>query len=227
MITVYPYDSLGSANLGWLDTHYHFSFADYHNPSRMGFGHLRVINDDTIQPGQGFPTHHHRDMEIITYVTQGAVSHKDSEGHAGRTEAGNVQVMTAGSGIFHSEYNLESIETKLLQIWIKPNSRNLEPGWKSHQFPTTETADQLMLLVSGDGQAPLHINQDARIFAGNLRQGASITHDLQANAYIVLVQGQITADDVPIRQGDGAEVTDCSRVTIKAVADSQILLIEV
>lgn len=227
MIKVYPYQSLGAADYGWLNTHYHFSFADYYNPNRMGFGKLRVINDDVIQPGAGFPTHSHRDMEIITYVTQGAISHKDSQGNEGRTEAGDVQIMTAGTGILHSEYNRESIETKLFQIWIKPKTKNLEPGWKTHRFPKNKTLEQLSLLVSGDGRAPLTINQDARIYAGNLTKAASINHQIKGSAYLVVIEGRLTVDGVQLNQGDGAEITGTSDITLQPITDSKVLLIEI
>lgn len=227
MIQVYPYHSLGSANYGWLNTHYHFSFADYHDESRMGFGNLRVINDDIIQPGAGFPMHPHRDMEIITLVTQGAVTHKDNQGNEGRTEAYDVQVMTAGTGILHSEHNLEPIETKLFQIWIKPRTTNLKPGWKTHQFPKSETKGALSLLVSGDGLAPLTINQDAKIYVGNLGKDHTIVHQLQGSAYLVVIEGQLTIDNIELNQGDGAEITDASSITIEPLMDSKILLIEI
>lgn len=227
MITVYPYRSLGAVDHGWLNTHYHFSFANYHNPKRMGFGNLRVINDDIIQPGTGFSTHPHRDMEIITYVTQGAITHKDSQGNQGRTEAGDVQVMTAGTGIFHSEYNLESIETKLFQIWIKPRAHNLTPGWKTHQFPNDKLNDSLSLLVSGDGNAPLTINQDAKIFAGTLGQNESILHHLHSNAYLVVSSGQLLVNNIELNQGDGAEITETDTITLYASMESQLLLIEI
>jgi molybdopterin/thiamine biosynthesis adenylyltransferase/redox-sensitive bicupin YhaK (pirin superfamily) len=226
MINVYPYGSLGTANYGWLNTHYHFSFADYHNPRRMGFGNLRVINDDIIQPGTGFSMHPHRDMEIITYVTQGAITHKDSEGNQGRTEAGNVQVMTAGKGIRHSEYNLEPIETKLFQIWIKPQAKNLKPSWKTHQFPEYQS-NKLFLLVSGDGSAPLTIHQDARIYAGNIVQNQSISHNVQGNAYLVVVKGQLSVNGVMLNEGDGAEITENSTIALQSFTDSKLLLIEV
>lgn len=225
MIHVFPYDRLGTADLGWLRTHYHFSFADYYNPDRMGFGNLRVINDDIIQPGTGFPLHPHRDMEIITYVTQGAITHTDSQGNQGRTEAGNVQVMSAGTGIFHSEYNYESIETKLFQIWIKPRAHNLKPSWKSHLFPK-QPSNKLSLLVSGGGKSPLTIQQDANIFAGNLSQNQSISHSIQGNAYLVVVEGDLLINDAALSKGDGAEITDSKVITIKPLTDGKLLLIE-
>jgi quercetin 2,3-dioxygenase len=227
MITVYPYHSLGAANFGWLNTHYHFSFADYHNPQRMGFGNLMVINDDTIQPDTGFPTHSHRDMEIITYVTQGAVTHKDSEGNKGITAAGNVQVMTAGTGISHSEYNLEAVETKLLQIWIKPRDNNLKPSWKTQKFSSNQQKDSLYLLVSGDGNAPLTINQDAKIFSGNLGKNQSVTHHLESNAYIVVTKGNLIINNIELHQGDGVEITKLDMIKLHASIESELLLIEI
>lgn len=227
MISIYPYDSLGKANHGWLDTHYHFSFSNYYDPQRMGFGALRVINDDRIQAGTGFPMHSHRDMEIITYVTQGAITHKDSQGNEGRTEAGDVQVMSAGTGIFHSEYNLEAIETKLFQIWISPRTQNLKPSWNTHQFPNKQTTDGLSLLVAGDGTAPLSIDQDAKIFAGNLASNKSITHQVQKNAYLVVIDGQLSLNELKLNKGDGAEISDLKEINLQAATDSKILLIEV
>lgn len=227
MIKVYPYESLGHAESDWLNSRFHFSFADYYDSNRMGFGNLRVINDDTIQPGTGFDTHPHRDMEIITYVTEGAITHQDSEGNRGRTEAGDVQVMTAGSGIRHSEHNLESVETKLFQIWIKPNAKDLTPGWTTHQFPKDITQSSLSLLVSGDGNAPLFTHQDARIFAGNLAAKESVIHPLRGDAYIVIVAGELMIDEAKLKKGDGAEVTEADALNLQPLTDCKLLLIEV
>ena len=166
MITHFPYANLGHANHGWLDARHHFSFASYQDPQRQQFGVLRVINDDVIKAGAGFDTHSHRNMEIITYVREGAITHRDSNGNVGRTVAGDVQVMSAGTGVFHSEFNLESEDTNIFQIWIEPNQLEVEPRWDSYKFPKEPTADSLMLLVSGDGDAPLSIHQDA--FIGDL-----------------------------------------------------------
>lgn len=193
----------------------------------MGFGHLRVINDDTIKPGTGFPTHPHRDMEIITYVTQGAITHRDSQRNQGRTEAGNIQVMTAGSGIYHSEYNLETIETKLFQIWIIPRVKNLKPRWETHQFPKHPSTNSLQLLVSGNGNAPLTINQDAKIYAGNLTANNQITHKLDGKAYLIVIEGRLMADEISLNQGDGAEIMDADTITFTSYADTTLLLIEV
>jgi len=140
MIDVRPYDSLGGGNHGWLDTKHHFSFADYYDPSRTQWGNLRVWNDDIIAPGTGFPPHPHRDMEIITYVREGAITHRDSMGNTGRTEAGDVQVMSAGTGITHSEYNMEDVPTTLFQIWIIPTRRGEAPGWGARPFPRGDRA---------------------------------------------------------------------------------------
>src|ERR1700742_2117012 len=134
-VTVIPYEKLGHADHGWLDARHHFSFAHYWNPDRVHFGALRVINDDKVAPGRGFGTHPHDNMEIITYVRQGAITHKDSMGNTGRTGAGDVQVMSAGTGVFHSEHNLESEDTKLYQIWITPNKRGVKPRWEAREFP--------------------------------------------------------------------------------------------
>lgn len=227
MIKVYPYKTLGKADFGWLNTHYHFSFADYFNPKRVGFGNLRVINDDIIKPKKGFPMHPHKDMEIITYVTQSAITHIDSQGNYGHTEAGNIQVMTAGTGILHSEYNFENIDTKLFQIWIKPRTKNLTPHWQAYHFPKPEKKDSLQLLVSGDDDAPLTINQDAKIYGGNLYQNYPITHQLHNNAYLVIIEGNVKVDNFDLGKGDGAEITDTNEITFIPSTNSKLLLIEV
>ena len=147
MITPIFYHELGQAQHGWLEARHHFSFGQYYNPSRMGFGKLRVINDDIIKAGTGFNTHPHENMEIITYVREGAITHKDNHGNEGRTEAGDVQVMSAGTGIYHSEHNREAIDTHLYQIWIEPNKANVTPSWNAHRFPSSSTEGQLTLLV--------------------------------------------------------------------------------
>ncbi len=186
MITHYPYANLGHANHGWLDARHHFSFASYQDPQRQQFGVLRVINDDVIKAGAGFDTHSHRNMEIITYVREGAITHRDSNGNVGRTVAGDVQVMSAGTGVFHSEFNLESEDTNIFQIWIEPNQLEVEPRWDSYKFPKEPTADSLMLLVSGDGDAPLSIHQDAFIYAGHLIEGTELTHPIKHQAYVLV-----------------------------------------
>src|SRR3954467_10631967 len=149
MIEVRPHDGLGGANHGWLDTRHHFSFADYHDPQRMHWGALRVWNDDEIAPKSGFPPHPHANMEIITYVRQGAITHQDSLGNRGRTEAGDVQVMSAGTGIRHSEYNLKPAKTRIFQIWIEPTTTGGQPTWGAKPFPKSDRSGKLVTIASG------------------------------------------------------------------------------
>lgn len=227
MINIYPYDELGRANHGWLDARHHFSFAEYHNPKRINFGALRVINDDIIKAGTGFGTHPHRDMEIITYVREGAITHRDSNGNEGRTEAGDVQVMSAGTGIFHSEHNEETVDTNLFQIWILPNEANVKPRWDSHEFPKEDTGDALTLLVSGDDDAPLKIHQDVKIYAGNLKQGAKLNHSIHNQAYVLVSQGKVKLEGQKLNKGDGAEVAEQASFELVAESDSEVLVIDV
>ncbi len=226
MITPYPYNELGHAHHGWLDTRHHFSFASYHNPARMGFGSLRVINDDIIAAGTGFGMHPHRDMEIITYVRKGAITHQDNQGNQGRTEAGDVQVMSAGSGIMHSEYNHEDDDTVIYQIWIEPNQHGVAPRWDAREFPK-EASNQLTLLVSGDGRAPLQIHQDAYLYAGTLAAGSELTQAITHQAYLLVSDGSVTLDGHTLNKGDGAEITDVDRVNLTANSDAELLLIDV
>ena len=164
MLKIYRYDALGYVDHGWLQARHHFSFGNYFNPARTNFGALRVINDDIISAGTGFATHPHRDMEIITYVRQGAITHRDSENNQGRTAAGDVQVMSAGSGDFHSEHNLEKETTRLFQIWIVPNQLNVKPRWEAREFPKTKLSTHLIPLVSGYAE---HIQE------GSIHQGGA------------------------------------------------------
>jgi redox-sensitive bicupin YhaK (pirin superfamily) len=227
MIAHHRYDTLGGANHGWLNAKHHFSFASYRDPRKMSFGELLVINDDIIQPHTGFDTHPHTDMEIITYVRRGAISHKDSRGNSGRTTAGNVQVMSAGTGISHSEYNHEDEEANIFQIWIMPKSRGIEPRWDAAEFPKTPSDDALPLLVSGDGSAPLSINQDARIYAGTLASGTTLTHRIEGKAYLLVSEGEITVDGHLAKRGDGLAIFNQSRITLAADTESEVLVIEV
>ncbi len=227
MIKTYAYEQLGHANHGWLNARHHFSFANYHNPERMAFGTLRVINDDIIKAGAGFDTHPHRDMEIITYVRKGAITHRDSSGNVGRTEAGDVQVMSAGTGIFHSEFNLESEDTNLYQIWIEPNKTGVEPRWDAREFPTEETDGGLTLLVSGDGRAPLQIHQDATIHAGRINAGNELGHSIKHQAYLLVSKGTINLDGHILKRGDGAEIRDLANIKLVAETDTDVLIIDV
>jgi len=227
MITHYPYAKLGHANHGWLDARHHFSFASYQNPDRQQFGVLRVINDDVIKAGTGFDTHPHRDMEIITYVREGAITHQDSHGNVGRTVAGDVQVMSAGTGVFHSEFNLGNVDTNIFQIWIEPNQLEVKPQWDSYKFPKKPTADSLMLLVSGDGDAPLSIHQDAFIYAGSLIKGRQLTHPIKHQAYVLVSEGSLELEGLLVNKGDGLEVTDLLSINMKALSDTSVLVIDV
>ncbi len=228
MIKIFAYENLGRANHGWLDARYHFSFAPYFDSSKVGFGNLRVINDDIVKAGAGFQEHAHRDMEIITFVRQGAITHRDSAGNIGKTKAGDVQVMSAGSGISHSELNLENEDTNLYQIWIKPRENGLKPSWNSCEFPKEVAKKELNLLVAGNSSAPLQINQDAFIYAGNLQEGVKIAHKLKlAGAYFLVSQGEVEINGLRVKKGDGAEITEIELLEIKTLSAAQVLVIEV
>lgn len=231
MITVYPYETLGHANHGWLDARHHFSFARYWNPNRTGFGKLLVVNDDKVAASKGFGAHPHDNMEIITYVRSGAITHKDSIGNQGRTPAGDVQVMSAGTGVFHSEFNAESEDTTLYQIWIEPSQQDVKPRWDQKAFPKTKVTDALPVLVSGqpehDGAGALMIHQDAAIYGGILDAGTELQQPLKHAAYILASRGSFTVNGQTLNQGDGAEVTGDKLLSIKALTDAEILVIDV
>ncbi len=230
MIELRPFASLGGANHGWLDAKHHFSFANYYDPQRMNWGSLRVWNDDVIAPRSGFPPHPHRDMEIITYVRKGAISHKDNQGNQGRTEAGDVQVMSAGSGIAHAEYNLEDEPTLIFQIWIEPTERGGQPSWGSRPFPRGERAGRFVPLASGfeeDGDA-LKIRTDARVLGASVKAGETVTYPLGADrkAYLVPATGAVEVDGVRVNARDGAAIADVDTLTVKAVEDSELVLVD-
>jgi redox-sensitive bicupin YhaK (pirin superfamily) len=231
MIELRPYHELGGAQHGWLDTRHHFSFADYYDPTRMSWGHLRVWNDDTIAARSGFPPHPHRDMEIITYVRKGAITHEDSLGNRGRTEAGDVQVMSAGTGIAHSEMNEEDEATQLFQIWIMPNDKGLPPSWGSKPFPRGERSGFFVTLASGlpgDTEA-LPIRANARLVAATLKAGHSAEYQIAAGrkVYLVPASGQIEINGVVAKAGDGVAITDERLLTVSAQQDSEIVLVDV
>ena len=186
-----------------------------------------VVNDDRIAPHTGFDTHPHRDMEIITYVRSGAISHQDDRGNKGRTPAGSIQVMSAGTGIFHSEYNLEDEETSLYQIWIKPAHIGVAPRWETAEFPKTPVLNKLQLVVSGDGIAPLQMRQNARIFVGYLNKDTKIEHPIQGKAYLLISEGDVIVKDLPAHKGDGVAISDEVSVNITAKSDAEVLVIEV
>ncbi len=230
MIELRPYDSLGGANHGWLDAKHHFSFAGYHDDARMQWGDLRVWNDDTIAPKSGFPPHPHRDMEIITYVREGAISHQDNLGNRGRTEAGDVQVMSAGMGIQHAEYNLEDVTTRIFQIWILPTQRGGEPHWGAKPFPRGEHSGQFVVLASGfanDNEA-LPIRAEARVVGASLKAGESAEYPIgkDRRGYLVPAKGAIEIDGLRVNARDGAAISDLDVIRVTAIEDSEIVLVD-
>lgn len=233
MIEVRPRERLGAFRNDWLDSRFHFSFADYHDPARMAWGGLRVWNDDRIKPQTGFDMHPHRDMEIVTYVRSGAITHRDSLGNRGRTEAGDVQVMSAGTGIVHAEHNLEEEDTTLFQIWIFPDRAGHKPSWAARQFPKGANGGKLVPLASGgaDDQAAgaLPIHADARVLGATLRPGEIVRHSLAAGrkAYLVPAAGSVTVNGVTLGTGDGAAITDETELAIAAANDAEIVLVDV
>ncbi len=230
MIDRRPFDTLGGANHGWLNAKHHFSFANYYDPDRINLGALRVWNDDEIAPGAGFPAHPHSDMEIITYVRKGAITHQDSLGNKGRTEAGDVQVMSAGSGIRHAEYNLETVPTTLFQIWIEPTRRGGSPSWGAKPFPKSDRSGKFVALASGfetDKEA-LPIRADARVLGVTLKAGETTEYALGADrhAYLVPATGAITVNGVSIGARDGAAIQKEEILSISALEDSEIVLVD-
>jgi redox-sensitive bicupin YhaK (pirin superfamily) len=212
MIERRPFATWGGETLDWLATRHHFSFAGYRDPERMGWGALRVWNDDEIAPGAGFPPHPHADMEIITYVRQGAISHEDSLGNKGHTEAGDVQVMSAGTGIRHAEYNREKEPTLIFQIWIVPDRRGGAPSWGTRPFPKEERSGRFVALASGqaeDGDA-LPIRADARVLGARLEAGQEIEYRLRPgrHTYLVPASGAVTVNGLRIGERDGAAIRD-------------------
>lgn len=230
MIELRPFDTLGGANHGWLKAKHHFSFARYFNPERMGHGTLRVWNDDEIAPNTGFPPHPHAEMEIITYVRKGAITHEDSLGNKGRTEAGDVQVMSAGSGIRHSEYNREDEPATLFQIWIESAMKGGEPSWSSKPFPKADRAGQFVPLASGfagDLDA-LPIRADARVLGATLKAGerAEYRLGLDRHAYLVPATGKIEVNGIEANARDGLAIRDEPALTITAREDAEVVLVD-
>jgi redox-sensitive bicupin YhaK (pirin superfamily) len=228
MIDIRPFNSLGHADHGWLDAHHHFSFASYHDPDRMGWGRIRVWNDDTIGAKSGFPPHPHRDMEIVTYVRTGAITHQDSMGNKGRTAAGDVQVMSAGTGVVHAEYNLEDEQTTLFQIWIETDEPGAEPGWGAMPFPKEAREGSFQLLASGNkDDGALTIHADARILGATVKGGSSIAYDADPARHLYLVSsGKVRVNGQEANPRDGVAITGESRVTIEADEDSELVLVD-
>jgi len=230
MIELRPFASLGGADHGWLKAKHHFSFASYHDPNNMGHGSLRVWNDDEIAPNTGFPAHPHRDMEIITYVREGAITHQDSLGNKGRTEAGDVQVMSAGSGVRHSEYNLEPSTTRIFQIWIEPTTQGGQPTWGAKPFPKSDRSGKLVPIASGfeaDNDA-LPIRADARVLATTLKRGerAEYAPGQARHLYLVPAAGAVEVNGVRVNARDGAAIRDEAKLTITALEDSELVLVD-
>ncbi len=230
MIDIRPFRTLGHADHGWLNARHHFSFADYHDPGRMGWGAIRVWNDDEIAARSGFPPHPHSDMEIITYVRSGAITHQDSMGNKGRTGAGDVQVMSAGTGVRHAEYNLEDEATSLFQIWVQTDRRGAEPSWGAKPFPKHERDGEFVTLASGfedDGEA-LRINAAARVMGATLKAGesAELGLDPSRHVYLVAVNGPVEVNGVRAAPRDGVAVTGEQKIVIRAIDDAEIVAVD-
>ncbi len=230
MIDKRPFETLGHANHGWLNARHHFSFANYHDPARMSWGAIRVWNDDEIAGGAGFPPHPHRDMEIITYVRSGAITHQDSLGNQGRTGAGDVQVMSAGTGVRHAEYNLEAETTTIFQIWIEPKRTGGAPAWGAKPFPKDDRSGRFVTLASGfaEDSDALPIRADARVLGATLKAGESLTYPVGAgrHAYLVPATGSITIDAEQLKARDGAGLTGGQSYTITAIEDAELVLVD-
>ena len=229
MIEIRPFAGLGHADHGWLDAHHHFSFADYRDPARMGWGAIRVWNDDTIAPGTGFAPHPHNDMEIVTFVRTGAITHRDSLGNEGRTGAGDVQVMSAGTGIVHSEHNREDEPTTLFQIWIHPTRTGEAPGWGQRDFPRGERTGCWEIVASGDPErdAALPLRADARVLAASLAPGqtAEYATDPARHSYLVAASGRIRVNGIEAGARDGIAISGESTIRVEAIDQSEVVLV--
>lgn len=227
MITIRPRDERGHNKLGWLDTHFTFSFDQYYDPDHMGFRQLRVINEDTIAPGQGFGMHPHRDMEILTWVLEGSLEHRDSTGSSGVIRSGELQHMTAGSGVTHSEFNASPSEpVHLLQIWILPDRRNLKPRYEQHAFPGNAWNGSFTLLA-GEG-APVAIHQDAKLYAARMKPGEEITQSLAhgRHAWVQVARGKVLLNGKELAAGDGAAISEETQLAFRAKDASEVLLFD-
>ncbi len=230
MIEIRPFSGLGHAEHGWLDARHHFSFADYRDPERMGWGAIRVWNDDTIAPQSGFPPHPHNDMEIVTFVRSGAISHRDSLGNEGRTPAGDVQVMSAGTGIRHSEFNLEDDPTTLFQIWILPDRTGEQPSWGQRAFPKADRDGRWTILASGTPEEDdaLPIRADARVLAARLTSGQSVSYaaDPARHLYLVAPTGSIRVNGRHAAARDGIAISGESEIVVEAMDDAELVLVD-
>jgi redox-sensitive bicupin YhaK (pirin superfamily) len=230
MIDLRPFDKLAAADHGWLKAKHHFSFGSHYDPANMGHGALRVWNDDEIAPNTGFPAHPHANMEIITYVREGAITHQDNLGNKGRTEAGDVQVMSAGSGIRHAEYNLEPKLTKIFQIWIEPTTEGGQPTWGAKPFPKSDRSGNFVTIASGfaDDKDALPIRADARVLATTLKAGESARYapDRTRNLYLVPAAGSVEINGIRVNARDGVAIRDEAQLKITALDDSELVLVD-
>jgi redox-sensitive bicupin YhaK (pirin superfamily) len=227
MLQIRPSNERGRNRLDWLSTRFTFSFDRYYDPKHMGFGHLRVLNEDWIAPGGGFPMHPHQDMEIVTYLLEGALEHKDSMGNGSVIKAGEVQRMTAGAGVFHSEFNPSDTETAhLLQIWLHPREKGLTPGYEDKVIHGPGAGGRLRLIASPDGRGgSVTIQQDTCLYAGKLPAGEHFTHAFkpESKAWIQVARGSITANGAPLTAGDGAALWDEPALALRATEDAELL----
>ena len=232
MVEKRSFESLGHADHGWLKARHHFSFASYYDPSRMSWGSLRVWNDDEIASNSGFPPHPHANMEIITYVRSGAITHQDSMGNVGRTEAGDVQVMSAGTGVRHAEYNLEPDTTRIFQIWIEPKRQGGSPSWGAKPFPKGDRSGRFVTLASGfDDEiaaGALPIRADARVLGATLKAGESLDYAVGEglHAYLVPATGRVELDGVELNARDGGAISGGSTVRITAHEEAELVLVD-
>lgn len=230
MLTLRPHDQRGHADHGWLNSWHSFSFADYYDPNEMGFSVLRVINDDSVAPGGGFPTHGHQDMEIVSYVLDGALAHRDSLGNGSVIRPGDVQRMSAGRGIRHSEFNASDVEpVHFLQIWLLPVERGLAPGYEQKHFAPEAKRNRLCLVASSDGRdGSVTLHQDANLYAGLLSPGATVAYDLAPGrkAYLHLARGNMRLNGQALATGDGAKVSDEARLELQGESEAEILLFD-
>jgi quercetin 2,3-dioxygenase len=230
MIDLRPFDKLAAADHGWLKAKHHFSFGSHYDPANMGHGALRVWNDDEIAPNTGFPAHPHANMEIITYVREGAITHQDNLGNKGRTEAGDVQVMSAGSGIRHAEYNLEPKLTKIFQIWIEPTTEGGQPTWGAKPFPKSDRSGNFVTIASGfaDDKEALPIRADARVLATTLKAGESAQYapGKARNLYLVPAAGRVEINGIRVNARDGVAIRDEAQLKITALEDSELVLVD-
>jgi redox-sensitive bicupin YhaK (pirin superfamily) len=230
MMNIIRSDTRGQADHGWLQARHSFSFADYHDPERMGFGSLRVINEDRIAAAQGFGTHPHKDMEIVTYIIDGALEHKDSMGNGSVIRAGDVQRMTAGTGVFHSEFNPSDDDAvHLLQIWILPGKPSLQPGYEERHFSRAEKLNQWCLLGSQDGSdGALTIHQDISLYSAVIESGNELEHEFLGGrqGYLQVVSGALTYDGETLSAGDGATLQNLDKLKVTAIEEAEVLLFD-